>query len=353
MTLSTTHLSGTWRRPRIIAAVGLLLWSACLPATSARGQGRFADAVVSFELGANGGFGADLLPDIVLGPPHGGGPTQGSLHVLALGIGGSIVLGFALPPICDGPGTDFTVFENAFRIGSPSGPLFNEYAFIAVSQNGVDFVEFPYDAESGAGLAGHTPVLSHPDNGISPFDPSLSGGDAFDLADVGLAWASYVRITDVGGTIADVGDLPQFTVAPNAGFDLDAVAALHACDPTATVSATPTATPTATAATAMPTPTSTPDPVESPMAATPTPSPAAQATATASLPPFVVGDLDGDGERTAADSIWLIAEVFDGDGDSLAAAAGGAIASGPAADVNGDGRISVADVTALTRLRSQ
>src|SRR5882724_8752844 len=86
----------------------------------------FADAVVSFAPGAHAGFGADNLPAVVLGPPVGGGDLQGSLDVVSLGDGGSITLGFRENSICDGPGADFTVFENAFHAGSVVGPLFIE-----------------------------------------------------------------------------------------------------------------------------------------------------------------------------------------------------------------------------------
>ena len=347
---SWTHRSTATRRAcaAMVATLTAALSAASFAATPGHAQdpfaqGSFADAVVSYEIGTNGGFGEDLMPDIVLGPPRGGGPTQGSLDVLALGIGGSIVLRFDPPVICDGPGVDFTVFENAFHIGSAGGPLFNEYAFVAVSQDGAEFFEFPYDAQTGVGLAGRTPVLSHPDNGISPLDPALSGGDSFDLADVGLSWARYVRITDVAGAIADVGDMPQFTVAPNAGFDLDAVAAVHACDPVAVASPTPS--PTASPLPASPTPSNTAVAVP----ATSTPTAIATATATA----FIPGDLDGDGEWTDADMDLLVAEIFDGDGDAAAAVGGGRIASGAAADVNGDSRISAADVTALLILRAR
>jgi len=50
-------------------------------------------------------------------------------------------------------------------------------------------------------------------------DPSVSGGDQFDLADVGLEWAAYVKITDLGD-IYQEGPL-------NGDFDLDAVVALN------------------------------------------------------------------------------------------------------------------------------
>src|SRR4029079_2189853 len=124
--------------------------------------------------------------------------------------------------------------------GSPSGPVFAEYGIVAVSQDGVHFIDLPYDAVTHAGLAGQTPVLSHPDNGIDPLDPAVSGGDSFDLAAVGLPWAAYVRITDPGAAIPD----PRNALPPatSAAFDLDAVAALHGCDPGAVSTPTPTLT---------------------------------------------------------------------------------------------------------------
>ncbi|MDX2166721.1 MAG: hypothetical protein SF182_06645 [Deltaproteobacteria bacterium] len=324
---------------RQILLVAFFLFAAALPAGA---QDPFADAVAAYTPGVNGGFGDDLLPDVLLGPPQGAGEVQGSFDVLALGIGGSVTLRFDLPVICDGPGADFTVFENAFHSGSPSGPLFTEYTYVAVSQDGEHFVELPYDAATGIGLAGRTEVFSNSDNGIDPLDPSVSGGDQFDLAGTGFAWVAYVRVTDVGGAIRDFGDLAQFTISPNAGADIDAMAALHACDPAAVDSPTPTATPTPPIATATPTSTATTSPSES----SPSPSPEASATATP-----IIGDLDNDGEITGADADWLIAELFDGDGDDASAAAGGSIASSAAADLSGDGLLTAADLVGLMERR--
>src|SRR5262245_29028297 len=109
-----------------------------LSAAIARAQDPFVDSVASFTPGSNAGFGADQLPDIVLGPPRGAGAVQGSFDVVSLGNDGVIVVGFDQPVICDGPGADFTVFENAFHSGSPSGPIFAEYGIVAVSQDGVN-----------------------------------------------------------------------------------------------------------------------------------------------------------------------------------------------------------------------
>src|SRR5262245_58584415 len=109
--------------------------------STAWAQDTFVDSVVSFTPGTNAGFGADQLPNIVLGPPRGAGAVQGSFDVVSLGNDGVIVVGFDQPVICDGPGADFTVFENAFHSGSPSGPIFAEYGIVAVSQDGVNFIE--------------------------------------------------------------------------------------------------------------------------------------------------------------------------------------------------------------------
>lgn len=246
-----------------------------LPPSSAGAEDAFADAVVDFSPGAGGGFGAEALPEVVLGPPWGGGEVQQSLDVVSLGNGGSITLRFDLPVICDGPGPDLTVFENPFHVGSPAGPVFDEVGIVAVGQYGDHFLAFPYHALTHEGLAGREPVLSHPDNGVDPLDPALSGGDAFDLAELGLPWVSLVRIVDPGAAIADAGNL--LPPGDKGGFDLDAVAALHACNPA---------------------------------------------------------------ERLAA-------EIFDGDGDSAAEASAGDVASSPAWDLSGDGRVTAADLVAV------
>ena len=102
-----------------------------------------------------------------------------------------------------------------FTAARRAAPIFAEYGIVAVSQDGANFVELPYDAVTHAGWPGRPPVLSHPDNGIDPLDPTVSGGDTFDLAAVGLAWAAYVRITDPGAAIPDPGNMiPPGTPAP-------------------------------------------------------------------------------------------------------------------------------------------
>jgi hypothetical protein len=328
----------------------LLIFLCCLLSPPiACAQDPFADSVVSFTPGTHAGFGADQLPGIVLGPPRGAGLAQGSFDVVSLGNDGVIVIGFALPVICDGPGADFTVFENAFHSGSPSGPIFSDYGIVAVSQDGEHFVDLPYDPQSHAGLAGQSAVLSNPDNMIDPLDPSVSGGDVFDLAFTGLSWAAYVRISDAGAAIPDPGN--QIPQADNSGFDLDAIAALHGCDPSALPSATPTPSP-QIGATATHSPTPEDASPTMTLAIATASATAVSPTVTATIPPHLPGDLNGDGSVTDADAAMLIAELYDGDGDTVPEATAGGVDTGSAADVNGDGRITSADLAALSARRS-
>jgi len=183
----------------------------------------FAVRVVSFAPGPGAGFGTASLPEIVLGPPSGGGAERGSTDVVSLGVGGAIVLEIGGAGIVDGPGPDLIVFENAFYAGGDPARPFAEPGVVAVSADGTTFVEFPCDATAPPyeGCAGRTPVYAAPDNGIDPADPTVAGGDSFDLADLGVPFARFVRIRD-----AALG--PAFP--DTAGFDLDAVVAVHACE---------------------------------------------------------------------------------------------------------------------------
>ena len=213
----------------------------------------FADDVTLFAGGytpSEDGLRVGELPGIVLGPPGDSFPLNGSVSTVSLGQDGWIVLEFTDNLIIDGPGPDFIVFENAFfKSVIPSDPnqtynVFAEPASVAVSANGVDFVAFPYDPMALAfvgqdatpstalpslrGLAGITPTLTGDytiANDPNAWDPNGSGGisgaggDAFDLADVGLSEARFVLITDLGLATGFAGTAE--------GFDLDAIVALN------------------------------------------------------------------------------------------------------------------------------
>lgn len=179
----------------------------------------FIQAVVSFEPGAGAGFGQNAMPDVVLGPPQGEGNGQGSLHVVALGDHGKIIVNTFPCEIIDQEGVDFIVFENTFLIGGEADNPFAEVAAVSVSSDGENFVRFPCQQirYPYTGCAGWRPIFSNPNNTISPFDADNAGGDPFDLAEIGVDRARYILIEDVSG-----GGLP-----PSVGFDLDAIAVLH------------------------------------------------------------------------------------------------------------------------------
>ena len=229
----------------------------------------FADKVVSMNLLHPNAFRSAELPQIVLGAPRGKGLAWGSTDVVSLGAatcddggasapyGGTITLEFVDNEVWDGPGADFTIFENVFYVCNAAGvpdseTRFMEPAIVSVSQDGVNWRQFPidfsprYDPESGelnlrhpycynSGFAGVNPVMS---DGYSPdpTDTALSGGDSFDISVLGLKWIRYVCIQSTGNrwlTDKD-GDLVQHNAENEAatrssnksGFDLDAVTAI-------------------------------------------------------------------------------------------------------------------------------
>lgn len=182
----------------------------------------YAETVVRFTPGDNAGFGQDDLPDVVLGPPMGRGPQAGSLDVLSLGVGGEIVLDFGGRAVIDGPGPDLVVFENPFWVGNDPSTVFAELGEVSVSEDGMTWTRFACDT-AGAGMgrfpgcAGWTPTLMYDPAALIPLDAALSGGDAFDLAELGVDRARFVRIRDLSASGA----------GQTGGFDLDAVGAVH------------------------------------------------------------------------------------------------------------------------------
>ena len=177
----------------------------------------YAKNVVSYEPGEGAGHGQSKLPDIVLGPP--GASTQ----VLSLGSGGSIVLDFGDHAMVDGEGADFVVFENPFETPLQDDGIWEELAEVSVSQDGEDWTTFTCDPEPSndamwPGCAGWRPVKDYDPLQVVPLDPEATGGDAFDLADIGVERARYVRIRDLSEEPND---------ANAAGFDLNAVGLVH------------------------------------------------------------------------------------------------------------------------------
>jgi hypothetical protein len=192
---------------------------------------RFATNVVSVTYGGCAGYGQSAMPNVVYGPPVGGGALAGSLDVVSLGFKGEIVLGFGANAIVDGPGIDFIVFENPFWAGGDMNKPTAELGEVSVSDDGVTWKTFACTAGAGpqyGSCAGWRPVYSAPGNGISPVDPKTAGGDLYDLAELGMTSARFVRIRDMGSV-----DCPSSTTTKptTVGFDLDAIAIVNAKTP--------------------------------------------------------------------------------------------------------------------------
>jgi hypothetical protein len=239
------HTLPTIGRAALAGALGLLT----APAASAQ----FATQVVDYSPGTLGSGEVSTTAN-VLGGPVGGGLATGSTDVLSLGEGGSVTLGFDVT-IADGPGVDFTVFENAIEFGD----VFAEVFFVEVSTDGSVFARFPtsyvgpqdppdftlmpYGTYDGFG--GHQPVLANVFTGANdPFDPARSGGESFDLAAladrpevlsgaVDLAQIHFVRLVDAptGGGSTDSAGHPVFDSRNNPtganSADVDAVAVIQ------------------------------------------------------------------------------------------------------------------------------
>lgn len=195
-------------QPRFSALVSLFLF--CFSA-----QAQWATGVRDYSFGTNQtiGQGAAYFPTNVLGPPaHATPNVPASIpqEVVSLGRNGTLTLTFD-SPIADGEGADFVVFENAFVWGN--GQIFDEWMIVSVSENGDTWQTFPYDTLTGAGMAGRTPTNA-PDGCTTP---ATCGGDAFDLATVGLPLARYVRLQDA----------TRYQGFDRLSAEVDAVGAIH------------------------------------------------------------------------------------------------------------------------------
>lgn len=210
-------------RSLVLVCIGALAACGVDPSSTPEGEvdagttsGVFASEVISFSPGDNAGFGQNKMPDVVLGAPKGKGDKAGSLDVVSLGLEGEIVLGFGEYTIVDGEGPDLIVFENPF-LG------YIETGVVAASEDGEAWHEWPCDPEDVdggyPGCAGVSPVYASASNGVDATDPETAGGDAFDLADIGLLSARFVRIRDSGFNAYE---------GNSGGFDLDAVAVTNA-----------------------------------------------------------------------------------------------------------------------------
>lgn len=195
-----------------------LFFFICTQIIQLSAQSPWASSVYDFYFGTSQTFGQDsaYFPQNVLGSLASNiSPTMPAStpeEVCSIGKGGFIVLEFD-PPILDGVGADFTVFENAFFYNNNS-QVFDEWMMVSVSNDAQTWQTFSYDTLTGEGFAGRTPTAA---TGANYQDPNQSGGDSFDLKDVGLTEAKYVKLRDA----------TQYQSSDRLSADLDAVIAIH------------------------------------------------------------------------------------------------------------------------------
>mgnify|MGYP004370035033 CR=1 FL=1 len=162
-------------------------------------------------------------PEMAVNGVRGSGCCAGGTDVYSLQLEGertSLLLAFA-EPVVDGDGPDLVVFENPFEI--QGGGVFMDPVVVEVSEDGETFVRFPWEAPdvytsdpaAWSGLAGLTPVSANVDDPDAPLpeDPA-AGGDAFDLAELGLTAVTHVRLV--------VDDAIPYDIVSN-GPDIDGV----------------------------------------------------------------------------------------------------------------------------------
>ncbi|MFA7326844.1 MAG: T9SS type A sorting domain-containing protein [Candidatus Kapaibacterium sp.] len=175
--------------------------------------------------GQNLGQGEEFYPANIFGIPSRIASDEvaeaSESEVLSLGFGGEIIVGNSDNLIIDGEGADFTIFENVFK-NPINGRLFKEPAIVSVSKDGVNYTEFLYDFESLVGCAG-----THPTYGNADYcDSEVSGGDSFDLADLGLDSIRYIKIKDITDQVKANENHKYFDYSLS-GFDLDALVIHH------------------------------------------------------------------------------------------------------------------------------
>lgn len=171
------------------------------------------------------GWNHDKMPGVVLGPP------KGVFDTVSLGCGGSLTVGFVDPPLIDGPGPDLIVFENPFS------ETFPEPVRVEVSDDGCSWAQFPCNPVTLEGCGGVKVVKALPGTGIDPTDPTVSGGDSFDLAEIGVSRARFVRVVSVSREYWLAKEQTEKWCDPGplttgkGGSDIDAFALVHTPEP--------------------------------------------------------------------------------------------------------------------------
>jgi hypothetical protein len=198
---------------------GLMIWMLGLVGCIGQllGQSPWVSAVVDYRFGTSQTFGqsSEYFPANVIGPVSVvsslNAPSSSPTDIVSIGKGGYITVTFE-SPILDGPGADFIVFENPFLYAG--GQVFDEWLRVEASADGDTWYAFPYDTITGEGFAGRTPTAPAP---ADYRNPATSGGDAFDIALLGLDTVRYIRLWDA----------TEYQTPDRLAAELDAVVAIH------------------------------------------------------------------------------------------------------------------------------
>ena len=174
------------------------------------------------------------------------GKADGTMGIVSLGDGGTATLFFD-PPIINGEGYDFVIFENGFFNPPTSELAFLELAFVEISSDGKNFVRFPatsntqidnqlnafgtINPENINNLAGKDIV-----NYGTPFDISILQNRNIETI-IDFNYITHIKLIDVVGSInsdfctydseGNIINDPFPTPYNSSGFDLDAVGVIH------------------------------------------------------------------------------------------------------------------------------
>lgn len=180
-------------------------------------------------------IGGGTVPAGYQNPEAALGPANAGKSVVTLGDGGSLTLSFD-PPICNGRGYDFAVFENGFNDG------FVELAFVEVSSDGETYARFDSAflgaGPTSAGYVGNPAQICSLAGSFrqlfgTPFDlQALANQTAVRDRQVDLEAVRFVRIVDIVGDGQTFDSFGRSVFDPHptsgaSGFDLDAIAVLN------------------------------------------------------------------------------------------------------------------------------
>lgn len=208
--------------------------STAIPASSADIEG-WATGYTGFSQGDGAGTSNPSVPGVSYTPSNALGAADANPSnphpVIPLGRAGTITLTFDAP-VGNGEGYDFAVFENAVN------DLFLELAVVEVSSNGTDFFGFETvsltpSPVSAFGSLDTTDIHNFAGKYRATYGTTFELSELHEVSPLLDIFAiTHIRITDVvgdGNTTDSQGNpvYDPYATSGTAGFDLDAVGAMH------------------------------------------------------------------------------------------------------------------------------